>query len=224
LLIDNCASGGRRLELEMMRRSVALWRTDYNCFPHTKAEASQVHTAGLQLWLPLNSTSPMAQPGDTYQARSAYSTGVILSVKEFGLRTMDTPDVPWDWFRQRIDEARRLRPYFYGDYYPLTPIAFDSDGWLAYQLLLPDTQEGAVLAFRRPQSAQVSIAFQLRGLNLDATYEVEDADSGQRRTVTGLELSATGLGVVTDAPRTSRLFFYRTTTEFSQRAHQQPCK
>jgi len=222
LLIDNCASGGRRLELEMMRRSVALWRTDYNCFPHTKAEASQVHTAGLQLWLPLNSTSPVAQPGDTYQARSAYSAGVILSVKEFGLRGMDTPDFPWDWFRQRLNEARRLRPYFYGDYYPLTPIAFDSDGWLAYQLLLPDTQEGAVLAFRRPQSPQVSGAFQLRGLNRDATYEIEDADSGQRRTVTGLELSATGLGVITDAPRTSRLFFYRPTTRLTQGKDSQP--
>ena len=33
LLIDNCASGGRRLDLETIGRSVALWRTDYNCFP-----------------------------------------------------------------------------------------------------------------------------------------------------------------------------------------------
>ena len=29
LLIDNCASGGRRLDLETVSRSMALWRTDY---------------------------------------------------------------------------------------------------------------------------------------------------------------------------------------------------
>ncbi|MBQ8027478.1 MAG: alpha-galactosidase, partial [Clostridia bacterium] len=34
LIIDNCASGGRRLDLEMARRSVPVWRSDYNCSPH----------------------------------------------------------------------------------------------------------------------------------------------------------------------------------------------
>lgn len=205
LLIDNCASGGRRLELETIRRSLALWRTDYNCFPHATAEASQVHTAGLQLWLPLNSTSPMAQPGDTYMVRSAYSAGLILSVQEFGLRAMNAPDFPWDWFRQRLGEARRLRPYFRGDYYPLTPVAFNAEAWLAYQLLLPDTQEGAVLAFRRPQSPLVSAAFQLQGLNPQATYEFTDADTGRCSILTGKD----ALTIATDAPRTSRLLFYR---------------
>ena len=30
LIIDNCAAGGRRLDLEMARRSVPVWRSDYN--------------------------------------------------------------------------------------------------------------------------------------------------------------------------------------------------
>jgi alpha-galactosidase len=29
-LIDNCASGGRRIDLETIGRSVPLWRTDYS--------------------------------------------------------------------------------------------------------------------------------------------------------------------------------------------------
>ena len=209
LLIDNCASGGRRLELETISRSVALWRTDYNCFPHTKAEPSQVHTAGLQLWIPLNSTSPMAKPGDTYQVRSAYSAGLVLNVEEFGMRDCKQADFPWDWFRERISEAKRLRPYFYGDYYLLTPGIFDPEAWLAYQLLLPEEQEGAVLAFRRAESRMVAANFQLQGLEARATYEFACADGGQTFAATGQELMAKGLPIAAATPRSSRLLFYR---------------
>ena len=209
LLIDNCASGGRRLELETISRSVALWRTDYNCFPHTKADASQVHTAGLHYWLPLNSTSPMASLGDTYQVRSAYSAGLVLNVDGFGMRDCTQPDFPWDWLRQRILEAKRLRPYFCGDYYPLTPCIFNPEAWMAYQLLLPAEQEGAVLAFRRAESPITSVSSQLHGLDATGTYEFEDADSGQTWLADGQELMATGQAISITTPRTSRLLFYR---------------
>ncbi len=208
LLIDNCASGGRRLELETVSRSVALWRTDYNCFPHTQADASQVHTAGLHFWLPLNATSPMAQPGDTYQVRSAYSAGLVLNVEEFGLRDCQQPDFPWDWFQQRILEAKRLRPYFYGDYYPLTPCSIDPQAWMAYQLLLSARQEGVVLAFRRAESPMTSASFQLHGLNAASMYTFECADSGKSWQVSGQELMTKGLALSLDTPRTSRLLFY----------------
>jgi alpha-galactosidase len=208
LLIDNCASGGRRLELETVSRSVALWRTDYNCFPHTQADAAQVHSAGLHLWLPLNSTSPMAEPGDTYQVRSAYSAGLVLNVEEFGLRDCTHPDFPWDWFRKRIAEAKRLRRYFYGDYYPLTPCINHPDAWMACQLLLPAEQQGAVLAFRRAQCLMASAAFQFHGLDAAGTYAFEDADSGEVWHTTGNELMTRGLTISIDTPRASRLLFY----------------
>lgn len=211
LLIDNCASGGRRLELETVSRSVALWRTDYNCFPYTRAEASQVHTAGLQLWLPLNSTSPAAKPGDTYQARSAYSAGLILSLNEFGISEAKPSDADHEWFRRRLAEIRRLRPYFRGDFHLLTPCVFDLDSWLVYQLILPEKQEGAILAFRRPESPMTSGCFQLRGLDEGGAYAFEDADGGQNLKAGGQELMEKGLVLSIAAPRASRLVFFRRT-------------
>lgn len=213
LLIDNCASGGRRLELETVSRSLALWRTDYNCFPHTKAEASQVHTAGLQLWLPLNSTSPVAKPGDTYQARSAYSAGLILSLAEFGIGDFKDPDFNFEWYRDRLTEFRRLRPYFQGNYYLLTPCVFDLESWLAYQLILPEKQEGAILAFRRPESPIRSFCFQLHGLDTAGTCVFEDADSGQTMQASGPALRDKGLTLSIDTQRTSRLLFYKIAKE-----------
>jgi len=209
LLIDNCASGGRRLDLETIGRSVALWRTDYNCFPFMNPDASQVHGSGLNLWLPLNSTSPCAKTGDTYQVRSAFSAGLVMSVDEFGLRDWKDPDFSWEWLRKMLDEAKRLRPYFYGDFHPLTPCSINPEAWLAYQLLLPKKGAGVVLAFRRAESPMAFASFQLHDLHAKNEYEIDDADSGKRWRVTGNRLMTKGLDISIDNPRESRLLFYK---------------
>ncbi len=52
LLIDTCASGGRRLNLETLRRSVPLWRSD----DQGDATTEQCHSYGLSLWCPYHGT------------------------------------------------------------------------------------------------------------------------------------------------------------------------
>jgi alpha-galactosidase len=53
MLIDSCASGGRRNDLETMRRAVPLWRSDY-AFETT---GHQCMTHGVSLWLPYHGTA-----------------------------------------------------------------------------------------------------------------------------------------------------------------------
>ncbi len=209
LLIDNCASGGRRLELEMLGRSVALWRSDYNCFPGANPDGSQLHTLGLHLWLPQNAISPPPAVEDDYQVRSCYSAGLVLSTRKFGIDG-GAEGLPWDSFRRWLNEARRLRPLFAGDFYPLTPGTVDSTAWLAYQLLLPETGKGAVVAFRRPASPQSAATFQLSDLP-DGNYELEDADSGETWQAIGEELRTSGLTLRMPEPRSSRIVYFQLT-------------
>ncbi len=42
LLIDNCASGGRRIDIETMSRSIPLWASDVQCSPDHNPDASQL--------------------------------------------------------------------------------------------------------------------------------------------------------------------------------------
>ena len=49
LHIDNCASGGRRIDIETMARSFILWRTDHGTDDHL---AEQAMTTGLSPWVP----------------------------------------------------------------------------------------------------------------------------------------------------------------------------
>ena len=56
MLIDSCASGGRRNDLETMRRAVPLWRSDY-VFETT---GTQCMTYGISFWLPYFGTGTVA--------------------------------------------------------------------------------------------------------------------------------------------------------------------
>jgi alpha-galactosidase len=211
LMIDNCASGGRRIDLETIKRSIVLWRTDYTSFPGmTKAEALQVHSTGLAYWIPLSATSPVAtEAGDTYQVRSALSAGLVFSLDQFGNSEVAVEEIDsWEWVHKMMDEYRRLRPYWYGDYYPLTTCTLAADAWVAYQLHLPDLEEGAVVVFRRPESPFQTANFTLQGLSDEVVYEFTDADSQQI-----LPISITNgihhLEVSILETRQTRLIFYK---------------
>jgi alpha-galactosidase len=212
LVIDNCASGGRRIELETMKRSMPLWRTDYNCFPYLKTEATQSHTFGIAHWIPANSINPFCEGKlDTYKIRSALSSGFLanvldnLSDKPLSERNEDE----YQWWRARISEAQRAKPFFYGDFYPLTSGNYSDDNWLAYHFYLQEKESGLIVAFRRSKSDVISMNFDLTTIKPSARYEFEDVDTGEKKILTGEEVRKKGFTVATKQPRESRLVFYR---------------
>ena len=77
LLIDNCASGGRRLDFEMLRRSAALWRSDH-CW---EGDAEQGMTYGLSLWMPLHGVGSISV--DPYDFRSGMGTNFSASFRYY---------------------------------------------------------------------------------------------------------------------------------------------
>jgi alpha-galactosidase len=90
-----------------------------------------------------------------------------------------------------IADFKRLRPFYYGDFYPLTPnenITSDKI-WLAYQLNRPKEGDGIILAFRRPECPIEKISVKLRGLEDKATYELFFEDDDIRVKKTGKELN-----------------------------------
>ena len=177
LLIDNCASGGRRLDLETTSRSAPLWRTDYQ---YGEPNGYQCHTYGLNFYLPIHGTGPGS--ADNYNFRS----GLL------GAMTTSLSNRPLVEIRKNIRDYKELRPYFYGDYYPLTsPANYTADNvWLAYQLDRPEQGDGIVLAFRRADSTDDAIRVRLAGVKDGQTYEIYDEDNDTREQKTGRELKA----------------------------------
>jgi alpha-galactosidase len=205
LIIDNCSSGGRRIDLEMISRSIALWRSDYQCYPNFDALSQQTQTQGLAPWVPL-STGACDRWND-YAFRSTLGTGIVLTTNIYEETPTDV--APQDWLRRRMNELRELRPYFYGDFYPLLSFTLDTDGWAAWQCDRPDLGEGCVVAFRRQDSPLVALEARLEGLDETAEYEVRDLDGGEVASLTGAQLAA-GLRVeISQRPGAKALTYRR---------------
>ena len=216
LRIDNCASGGRRLDLEMMRRSFAVWRTDYGV---TDTLADQAMTQALAPWMPENLTwetatadspwqrpGPYATPDRLYRMRLAYNAGLGTGVGAAGL---DDPE--WvTWIEQVMAEYRETQPFFYADFYALLPYSLAPDTWSAMQWNRPEHQDGLVIALRRPRSLSSTLTLNLQDLDANALYAVEVRRTLERSAATTMKGSALAHLQVSlpDAPG-SALVFYR---------------
>jgi alpha-galactosidase len=197
LWIDSCASGGRRNDLETMRLSVPLLRSDYFSEP----ESQQCQTYGLSLWLPYYG-SGLGTSG-TYWFRSC-----IFPASRVGWDTRKT-DLDYPLLKRMLAEYRKVQPYLLGDYYPLTPYSLDKHDWIAWQFDDPELGGGMVQAFRRDACEDDSLTLQLGGLDADSTYAVENLDTDKTEKRTGRELTEQGLRVtITNRPG-SALLAYR---------------
>ncbi len=206
LIIDNCSSGGRRIDIETIRRSIPLWRSDYQCFDHSPT-GTQSEFFGLSHWIPCHAVGAVKQPEDIYNFRSAMGTGVAFSL--YGAE-YDVPDLnnPHDRHRKMLADLRRAIPYYFGDYYPLKECTLSSTDWQAYQMHREDLGEGLLMIIRREDSPFTAGVFNLKAMDEEAMYEIEDADTGTVETHSGKSLQD-GWTITIDEKRTARLAFYR---------------
>lgn len=207
LLIDNCASGGRRIDIETLSRSIPMWRSDYQCVFDCDPETTQMHNTGISRYIPYSGTGMGCVMGDTYRARSCYSASMVVGFWSY--EDMEfSEDQPLDWVRQMVQEYKRVRPFFSEDYYPLVPQSLADAGWAAWQYNRPDKGDGILLALRRWDSPFVTADLFLQGLDVDGSYCFTDADNGEQFILTGAQLKQ-GLKFSIYERRASRLLEYR---------------
>jgi alpha-galactosidase len=197
LLIDNCCAGGRRNDIDTLRRSVPLWKSDV----WGEVTDMQCQTYGLALWLPYFGHG--GAQCDTYAFRSNMYMSIV-SFEDIRGKNRD-----YAALRRNIDQWRRVAPNFLGDYYPLTRYSRAADAWMAWQFDRPETGEGVVQAFRRPGARQDSLKLHLRGLDPEATYEVKNADKEDAVSMGGKELMLNGLTVTLPGKPAAALVTYQ---------------
>jgi len=194
LRIDSCASGGRRNDLETMRRAVPLLRSDF-VMPEMPGvvEGNQGHTYGLSSWLPFQGSGGRFY--DAYSYRSVY-----LACFGLGGPTPANLNVR----KKAFAECRKIAPLLlFGDYYPLTPYSLRLDQWIAWQFDRPEQGAGVVQAFRRKDNTVARMVFKLQGLEPAAKYTVMNFDGGTETRI-GKDLASSGLTVdLPNAPAAS---------------------
>jgi alpha-galactosidase len=189
LWIDNCASGGRRIDLETCMRSVPLWRSDTSCWPG-HPEWDQTQTYGLAMYVPLFTACGWSP--DAYTFRSSATGGAIVQFDFLN------PEFPQDQGKAALDEAKQNQKYWYGDFYPLCRAGLGHDAWAAYQFHRADLNAGIVLAFRRGDCAYLVLEANLQAIDPAARYRVEFLDEARQKTeklLTGKDLASLELRI-----------------------------
>jgi alpha-galactosidase len=194
LLIDSCASGGRRNDLETLRRAVPLLRSDFQ-FGHEATTPNQGHTYGISSWIPYYGSG--CSFTDPYSARS-----YIMPCSGYGGTNAAT--------KRAYEECRQVAPFMLGDYYPLTPYSIQPGDWIAWQFDRPDLRGGVVQAFRHETNELPSRVLCLKGLVRSAKYEVTNLDGGAPKRMSGKDLMEQGLTVdIKDKPGSAVILYKR---------------
>jgi alpha-galactosidase len=203
MLIDSCASGGRRNDLETLRRAVPLLRSDYLLEPISQ----QNHTYGIAFWMPFYGTG--INQFEAYGLRSCLCPHVTAC---YDMRRHDQDyGMVRRWVRQWREE---IAPNYRGDYYPLTPYSTDDNVWVAWQFDRPEQGRGIVQAFRRATCEDAATIVRLRGLAPQARYRFANIDTDRTWTISGRELMEQGLRVESDKQPDAIVLTYERIDQF----------
>jgi alpha-galactosidase len=205
LIIDNCASGGMRYDLETIKRSFSFWRDD-DCW---KSNVEQCFTYGLATWFPVGGRGTITtDPYDWQSGMGAIFTSCFLNIPTKNI-----------YFSEHIPKYLQLRNLFTGDFYPFTEYSQADNVWMAWQFNTVETNEGIVQAFRRQESTTGSMTFKLKGLVPGYNYSLYNIDTKKTSIRSGNDLMNTGLTISLDI-RTSALIKY---SRIEQIQEQMPC-
>jgi alpha-galactosidase len=181
-LIEECASGGRRIDLETVMRMHIHQKTDY----WFDDDVDQASVWGLSQYLPNNVFVAHLDSLDTYSFHSTMASSLCVGW------IADDPEFDIERAKEMAVLYREVRHLFTGAWYPLLPQTRDESAWMASQYHRPDLNEGLVLAFRHAESPYPAVEVAFRGLDESKTYELTYSGpagvAGDAERATGAEL------------------------------------
>jgi len=189
IMIDNCASGGMRLDLEAMRRSVPLWRSD-TAYVHEQglqklSITSQVQGWGLGHWFPDYSGAVVTF--DAYATRSSLSTGLVVCLAP----PKDVHAPEYADACAAIAENKRLRPLLGEERIGLIAPDLQKEAWAAFQHHCHADGSGILVALRGPEADADSVTLRPEHIDVRGTYQVtrwDDYHKAAPTRIAGAEL------------------------------------
>ena len=175
---EECASGGRRIDLETVMRMQIHQKTDY-WFDN---EVDQGSIWGLSQYLPNNVFTAPINRLDDRSFHSVLATSLCLGW------IADAPDFDAARAKQLVETYRQVRHLLIGAWYPLLPYSRDGQHWMASQYHRPDLQEGLVLVIPPKKSDERTVKLKLHGLQPQATYELHYQVAARKVRATGEDL------------------------------------
>jgi len=167
LLIEGCASGGRRIDLETVKRSHTFWKSDET----GDIPTMRFHETGANTFLPsvLLNTNVLPESGGRLRFDIASIFGGPLGFQCNWPQMTDTDRAA---LAKMVATYKKLRPLLQADYYSLFKQQRGLETWTGWQFNDPEKGEGFIVVLRPPASPYDSATAQLKGLDSAASYKM----------------------------------------------------
>jgi hypothetical protein len=129
---------------------------------------------------------------EPYLLRSGFNGGLAFA------QDVRPADYPRELLREGIAETKRLRPYWLGHFYPLSPVTISPTDWCVTQYHRPVEGDGVIMAFRRHRSPYNGFSAAPREIDPDARYTVTRSAGyapGRPVEMTGAELASLSIEI-----------------------------
>jgi len=198
--MDGCASGGRRIDLDMIRRFHTHQKSDF----WFNARVDQNSLFSLSHYLPCTCVTTHLNRMDDYSVDSELAATLCLGW------IADAPDFPGKQALRQIQRYHRVRPLLNDQFYPLTAFDGTEDGVMASQYHDRAAAAGVVFLFLREDHFMGDLPpIRLHAIREEARYGVECLNDGTSRELSGAELKSALPWSLASTHGYSSVYYYR---------------
>ena len=205
--VDTCASGGGRLDIESLKRSVPVLRSDSD---RTSTSLRLAITTTFNKWIPFNGANTSEKKNqldlsgntDSYTFRASY-----LPILNVDTQLTQNPKINFDILRKYINEWKSINSYLLKDFYVLTNYhtANDTTGFTAFAYNDNENNSSILFVFRMENCTEDSIRIKLPYIEKDANYIFTDLDNQNSIQITGNKLLS-NFSISVPSKRCAKLF------------------
>ncbi len=166
LLIEGCASGGRRIDLETIKRSHTFWKSDNT----DDLPTLRFHETGANTFLPggLLNVNVLPQAGKVaFDVASVFGGPLGFRADWPKLSEADRATIA-----KLVSSYKKVRPLLDADYYPLFAQQRTPASWTGWQFDDPEKGAGFFVLLRPGESPYGAADVALQGLDPAAQYEI----------------------------------------------------
>lgn len=193
LWIDSCASGGRRNDLDTMRRAVPLHYTDVGYGNHPIKHKQ--HRLMFE-WIPYFRAHNMSWDDENgmyinnaSRLVDRFAFHCALAPALTNMTTYDAPEEEYETASVMLPIWRRAAELeLRADYYPLTACNADPTQYYAMQFDDPDAGDGFVQIIRYAKTEEEPFLLHMVTHDPDAVYFFENMETGDMMQLTGAQL------------------------------------
>lgn len=211
VIFENCAGGGARTDLGVMKSFNHTWVSDWQ-----RAPRSLTVTNGMTMALPPDRVDRLfagmgchEQGSLDLHMRNTMLTHMTLNV--IAPNHSEANSVQNEFVRHSVEIYKNfIRPFLpQAKIYHHTPeTGLLKDDFCVTEISSPDCRKGAIAAFTMSAAKAQGISIVPKGINIGATYKVTLDNSGASFTASGYELLTGGIPVSIPSSLSSELILY----------------